>query len=83
MGSGVDYIDLSLSGKDLMAPFPNPLLTRLWPGLFVWSVLYVSDYALTLTCARLYRAGVSNKIAFEGSFEINPYFQADIDLLKK
>ena len=66
-----------------MTPFPNPLLTRLWPGLFAWGVLYVSDYAFTLTCARLYRAGVSNKIALEGSFELNPYFQADIDSLKK
>ena len=58
------------------------LLNNLWPGVVVWSVLYISDYSLTLTCARLYRQGVSEKIVFEGSFEITPYFQSDIDSLK-
>jgi hypothetical protein len=58
------------------------LLDNLWPGMVVWSVLYISDYSLTLACARLYRRGVSERILFEGSFEITPYFQADIDSLK-
>lgn len=58
------------------------LLDNLWPGLLVWSVLYISDYSLTLACARLYRRGVSERIVFEGSFEITPYFQSDIDSLK-
>jgi len=56
--------------------------TSLWPGLAAWSLLYVSDYALTIVCARLYRSGVNEIISFEGSFEITPYFQRDIDSLK-
>lgn len=57
-------------------------LANLWSGLVVWTALYVSDYSLTLACARLYRHGVDEKIVFEGSFEITPYFQSDIDSLK-
>ena len=58
------------------------LFGSLWPGLAVWGALYVSDYAFTLMCARLYQNGVKEKIVFEGSFEITPYFQADIDSLR-
>jgi hypothetical protein len=58
------------------------LFDSLWPGLAVWGALYVSDYAFTLTCARLYQNGVKERIVFEGSFEITPYFQADIDSLR-
>ena len=54
----------------------------LWPGLAAWVALYCSDYALTLHCARLYRAGVNEKIVFEGSYELNPYFQEEIDALR-
>ena len=60
----------------------NFFFNTLWPGLKVWCVLYISDYALTITCARLYRAGVSEKLALEGSYEITPYFQRDIDSLR-
>jgi hypothetical protein len=60
----------------------NFFLRSLWPGLLVWIVLYVSDYALTITAARLYRKGVNEKIVFEGSYEITPYFQKDIDSLR-
>jgi hypothetical protein len=58
------------------------LFNSLWPGLVIWLLLYISDYALTITCAKLYRAGVSDKIVFEGSFELNPVFQRDVDALK-
>jgi hypothetical protein len=58
------------------------LLDNLWPGVVVWSALYVSDYSLTLACARLYQRSVSERIVFEGSFEITPYFQSDIDSLR-
>jgi hypothetical protein len=56
--------------------------SNLWPGLVTWSVLYISDYTLTMTCARLYHAGVSEKFGFDGSYELNPYFKKDIDSLK-
>ena len=55
----------------------------LWPGLVLWVLLYVSDYALTLACARLYHAGVKEVMAIEGSYEITPYFQNDVDALRR
>ena len=60
----------------------NPLLTNLWPGLLLWSGLYISDYAMTIWGARLYRAGACEKIVMEGSYELTPYYQADIDSLR-
>lgn len=59
------------------------LFNSLWPGLVIWLLLHASDYALTITCAKLYRAGVCEKIVFEGSYELNPVFQRDVDALKK
>ncbi len=53
-----------------------------WPGIVAWSALYISDYSLTLMGAKLYRAGARDKIAMEGSYEITPLFQADIDALR-
>ena len=52
----------------------------LWPGLLLWVVLYVSDYFFTIACARMYRA--QDKIVFEGSFEITPAFQNDVNALR-
>jgi len=57
--------------------------THLWPALVLWALLYCSDYLLTMVCARMYRKGVHEKIAFEGSYEITPYYQKDIDALRK
>jgi hypothetical protein len=61
---------------------PELFLEKLWPGLVVWTVLYISDYSLTIACARLYQAGARDKIAFEGSYEITPYYQQDINALR-
>lgn len=58
------------------------LFQSLWPTLAFWAVLYISDYVLTVTCARLYRGGIDRNIVFEGSFELNPVFQKDIDSLR-
>ncbi len=61
---------------------PDVFFQNFWAGLSVWIVLFVSDYTLTTICAKLYRAGVCNKIVFEGSYELTPYFQRDIDSLR-
>jgi len=61
---------------------PELLLDKLWPGLVAWAILYCSDYGLTITCSRLYQAGARDKIVFEGSYEITPYFQHDINSLR-
>jgi len=60
----------------------NFFFNTLWPALTICSVLFISDYVLTITCARLYRAGASEKLVVEGSYEITPYFQRDIDSLR-
>jgi hypothetical protein len=65
-----------------MSDVESFFFASVWPGLIVWTALYISDYALTLTCARLYKRAASAKIVFEGSFEITPYFQRDIDSLR-
>jgi hypothetical protein len=62
---------------------PGLFLQNFWAGLAIWAALFVSDYALTITCARLYQGNVRDKIAFEGSYEITPYFQRDIDSLRR
>jgi hypothetical protein len=48
--------------------------------MVLWGLLYISDYALTITCARLY--GRQKTIVFEGSYEITPFFQRDINSLR-
>jgi len=59
---------------------PNLLFEHAWPGMVVWGLLYVSDYSLTIVCARLY--GRQKTIVFEGSYEITPFFQQDINSLR-
>jgi hypothetical protein len=51
-----------------------------WPGLILWIAPFVSDYAFTIACARMYRA--QDKIVFEGSFELTPLYQADVNALR-
>jgi hypothetical protein len=59
---------------------PNFLFEHAWPGMVVWGLQYVSDYSLTIVCARLY--GRQKTIVFEGSYEITPFYQRDIDSLR-
>jgi hypothetical protein len=55
------------------------LATNLWPGLILWMLLYISDYYLTLYTARGFKE--IGHIQFEGSFELTPEYQKDIDAL--
>jgi hypothetical protein len=55
--------------------------TVVWLGPLAWVVLYCSDYLLTITCARLYSQ--QDKVRFEGSYELNPVFEADINALRR
>jgi len=54
--------------------------TSLWPGLVLWIILYISDYYLTLYAARGFKE--IGHIQFEGSFELTPQYQKDIDALR-
>jgi len=56
------------------------LATSPWPGVILWVILYTSDYYLTIYSAR----GLKEIGHFqtEGSFELTPQYQKDIDALK-
>jgi hypothetical protein len=56
------------------------LATNPWPGVILWILLYVSDYYLTIYSARGFRE--IGHFHFEGSFELTPQYQEDIDALK-
>ena len=49
------------------------------PGVILWIILYISDYYLTLYSARGFRE--IGHVKFEGSFELTPQYQKDIDAL--
>lgn len=53
-----------------------------WAPIMVWSAVYISDYAFSVYNARLYRSGAYNYYEFEGSLELTPQFQDDIDNLR-
>ena len=57
------------------------LATTPWPGVILWIILYISDYYLTLYSARGFRE--IGHFQFEGSFELTPQYQKDIDALKQ
>ena len=61
---------------------PDYFLQHWWPCVATWAGLFVMDYAMTIRCARLYKSGVCEKFVFEGSYEITPMFQKDIDNLR-
>jgi hypothetical protein len=44
-----------------------------------WTALYLSDYILTVYCARLYEKRGRETIVYGGSYELNPAFQKDVD----
>lgn len=50
------------------------------PGVILWIILYISDYYLTIYSARGFRE--IGHVKFEGSFELTPQYQKDVDALK-
>ena len=56
------------------------LTTSPWPGILLWTILYTSDYYLTLYAARGFRE--IGHFRFEGSYELTPQYQKDIDNLR-
>ena len=51
-----------------------------WLGMAFWVILYISDYYLTIYSARGFKE--IGTFQFEGSFELTPQYQKDIDALK-
>ncbi len=62
--------------------FENLLVEHFWLALILWSVVYSADYYLTIYGASLYHTSLKEHIVFEGSFELTPYFQQDVDTLQ-
>jgi hypothetical protein len=60
---------------------PVRMNTIVWLGPLAWAVLYCSDYFLTITSARLYAQ--QDKVRFEGSYELNPLFEAEVNALRR
>jgi hypothetical protein len=58
------------------------LLQHIWLIVVFWVCVYCSDYYLTILGARLYRKYLSRSLAIEGSYELTPVFQKDIDALR-
>lgn len=55
------------------------LTSNPWYGVLCWGLLYISDYHLTIRAARGFRE--IDRYRFEGSIELTPQFQEDIDQL--
>jgi hypothetical protein len=58
------------------------LLQHIWLIVTFWVCIYCSDYYLTILGARLYRKYLSQSLAIEGSYELTPVFEKDIDALR-
>ena len=50
------------------------------PGVILWIILYISDYYMTIYSARGFKE--IGHFQFEGSFELTPQYQKDVDALK-
>lgn len=50
------------------------------PGVILWLILYISDYYLTIYSARGFRE--IGHFRFEGSMELTPQFQSDVNNLR-
>jgi hypothetical protein len=50
---------------------------------FIWAVMYIFDYAVTLWFARIYRQSLNKHFSYEGGVEMNPMFEEDIAGLRQ
>jgi len=59
------------------------IINNVYYSVGCWIVLFISDYYLTIYSAKIYKRNTNKYFEFEGSFELTPYFQKEIDELKK
>lgn len=57
-------------------------LQNIWITLVVWGLIYLGDYYLTIFSAKKFRGAMQENIRHEGSFELTPEFQKDVDKLR-
>lgn len=60
----------------------NSSIQNIWLIIAIWSFIYLSDYYLTIFYAKKYREHIYKHIGLEGSLEITPVFQKDVDKLR-
>ncbi len=58
------------------------LVDNIGIALAVWSIFYVADYYLTIYAARLYRSTSEEHFSVQGSYELTPFYQRDVNALK-
>jgi hypothetical protein len=63
--------------------FSEYRLLNVWLTTALWMIIYLSDYYLTIYGARLIRTHLAETITYEGSLELTPVFQKDVDRLRK
>jgi len=63
----------------MVASWTNVFFEWPWLASAVWIVLHSLDYYLTLYACRLYKTGGQRFWDFDGSFEMNPAYQADVE----
>jgi len=56
------------------------LVQNPWLGMVLWTLIYISDYVMTIASARKYRS--NPHISIEGSYELTPQFEKDVDALR-
>lgn len=61
----------------------NSGIQNIWLILVIWSFIYVMDYYLTITFAKKHKAYLYKHLRFEGSLELTPQFQKDVDALRR
>jgi len=54
-----------------------------WAAVAAWAVLYVLDYTLTIVGAALVEKGAGRHVVFEEGYELTPFFQKDVSLLRR
>jgi hypothetical protein len=58
------------------------LVNRFWTGPALWALLFFSDAALTVACAKYLRSGADSHFVFQ-VFELTPLFQKDVARLRR
>jgi hypothetical protein len=58
------------------------IVKSIWFAVSAWVVIYLADYYLTIYSARLLHGRARKYILIEGSYELTPVFQKDVDALR-
>ncbi len=48
-------------------------------AIILWLIVYIADYYLTIYGRQLWLKNAKDNLVFAGSYELNPYYQKDVD----